>query len=254
MSSFPLPRAPQHMYSKWFKRVLSSGTFARYTILWVGSQLECRFKSDNLAENIGPHHVFVLKKGSSYGYAVIDNSDQVYRLPKKYFTACFPGVQYSSIPEDNMITLQITKKDKIKIPFIPPSFHQQKQLKTTRHKRKRTTYVDDISPDIEKIDFDVTQPTWSVLENRQVRDNPTKRQIMVLLRSLLEHVDRHGGLTLSDPFDGTDVDSIRGDDDKMRTLKTILGFVYYYCRAELGCHVTPKLDNTALQAWVGNLS
>ena len=116
MSSFPLPRAPQHMYSKWFKRVLGSGTFARYTILWVGSQLECRFKSDNLADNIGPHHVFVLKKGSIYGYAVIDNNDQVYRLPKKYFTACFPGVQYSSIPADNMITFRSPRRTKSRSP------------------------------------------------------------------------------------------------------------------------------------------
>ena len=58
---FPLPRASQQCYSKWYNTVVDTGALNGYKILWVGSQLACRFKSESIHDNVGPHNVFILK-------------------------------------------------------------------------------------------------------------------------------------------------------------------------------------------------
>lgn len=251
---FPLPRAPQHSYTKWYNHTVKGGTFNKYTILWVGSQLDCRFKSDTLAEKIGPHHVFILKKNQTFAHVVIDNTDTIYKLPKKYHTACFPGIQYNSIPKNNMIDVQVTKRKKIKLPFIPPSFLQQKKAKTSRTKRRRTQSTDDVSQ-IENIDFSKQHPTWHVLTNDQIRNDPLKKDIMLLIRSIINYSHDTTSFNITNPFsDITSVDDIRGDENKLKKLKNIIGFIFYFCRSELGVHDKISLSTNLLEEWIGDLN
>ena len=251
---FPLPRAPQQSYTKWYNHTVKGGTFNKYTILWVGSQLDCRFKSDTIAEKIGPHNVFILKKNQTFAHAVIDNTESLYRLPKKYYTACFPGIQYNTIPKSNMVEVQITKRKKIQLPYIPPSFLQQKKMKTSRVKRRRTQSTDDVSQ-VENIDFNKEHPQWHVLTNDQVRNNPLKKDIMLLIRSVIHFAYDTNSFEVKDPFsDISSIEDIRGDESKLRKLKNIIGFIFYYCRSELGVHDKVALTTNVLEEWIGDLN
>ncbi len=253
-TQFPLPRAPQQAYTKWYNKTITGGTFNKYTILWAGSQLECRFKSDTLGEKIGPHNVFILKKNSVFAYAVIDNTDSIYRLPKKYYTSCFPGIQYNTIPKDNVMNVRITKKRSMRLPFIPQSFLQQKKLKTNRAKRKRSNSSD--ANMVERIDFNKNHPQWHVLSNEQVSKSSTKRELMLLIRSIIAHSCNNASFELADPFDDiSSVDEVHGDENKMKRLKLIISFLYHYCRSEIGCSSTPNdVHPTLVQTWISELS
>ena len=81
---FPLPRATQECYTKWHNFTVKTGALRNYTILWAGRELECRFRSDNVKDVIGPQHVFILKLNKTFEYAGIDSTDSIYLLPKKY--------------------------------------------------------------------------------------------------------------------------------------------------------------------------
>jgi hypothetical protein len=254
-AAYPLPRAPQQAYTKWFNKTVSGGTFNRYTILWVGSQLECRFKSESINEKIGPHSVFILKKNHTFAYAVIDNTDTLYRLPKKFHTSCFPGIQYHTIPPNNRMKVQITKKKSIELPFIPQSFLQQKKVKTNRSKRKRSN-SSDTNQQLENIDFSKRHPTWHVLTNDQLKSNPLKRDIMMLIKNVMDYSCNNSSFELNDPFhDISSVQEIKNDEGKMRALKSIISFLYHYCRSELGCHNIPQsIQPTSLQKWISDLN
>lgn len=89
-SNYPLPRANQECWTKWYNHTITHGALKNKTILWVAQELPCRFKSEQVKDIIGPHHVFILKLNDTFSYGVIDETETMYRLPKKYYTACFP--------------------------------------------------------------------------------------------------------------------------------------------------------------------
>ena len=101
MSHFPLPRASQECWTKWYNHTVESGALKNKTVVWAAQELPCRFRSDQIKDVIGPHHVFILKMNERFFYALIDSSETIYRLPKKYYTSCFPGIQYSQVPKNN---------------------------------------------------------------------------------------------------------------------------------------------------------
>ena len=68
--SFPLPIASQEHYTKWFKYNIKKGSFKKYTIVWVGKQLDKRFKSD-VSPDILPENVFICQKKDNYEYILI---------------------------------------------------------------------------------------------------------------------------------------------------------------------------------------
>lgn len=252
--AFPLPRAPQHAYTKWYNHTVRGGTFNRYTVLWVGTTLDCRFKSETLGDTIGPHNVFILKKNSSFAYAVMDNTDTLFKLPKKYHTACFPGIQYNSVPKNNRIRVQMTKRNSIELPFIPPTFLQQKKSKGSRLKRKRSQSSDATSQ-IEQIDFSKRHPMWHVLSNDLVKDVPIKKEILVLIRSMMNYAIQNTSFNLKDPFlDIYNLDDIKGDENRMKTLKIIVSFIFHYCRSEFGCSDVNLSDTISLQSWIAMLN
>jgi len=246
---FPLPKASQQYYTRWFHRTVPSGQLKDYKILWVGVPLSCRFASD-LKDVVTPENVFILKKNTSFAYALIDSMDQVHRLPKKYFTICFPGVQISSVPENNMIKIQLTRRQSINVPYIPDAFLQSKRQKTSRVKRKRSHSISTTDSGVENIDFDTKVPEWHILGNEQNRESPVKREILVLLRSIIDFADTNHAMRLPDPFEGCEsLSDIKNDEGKTRSLKVIASFISHYCRAELGCHSKFDIDFNTVQSW-----
>lgn len=257
-TAFPLPKATQESYSKWYSHtVSSSNNLNKYTILWVGQELPCRFKSDSISDIIGPHHVFILKKNSNFAYAVIDNNETIYRLPKKFYTSCFPGVQYNSIPPNNRVKMKITNGTVVELPFIPNSFLQQKQNKTTRSKRKRSASIDEsVTSSVENIDFSTSPLTWTVLQNQQISTSPIKQEIMMLIRNVIEFTDNNDSFILKDPFEliGS-IEEIKSNEQLMCKLKTVISFIYHFCRAELGCFTRQDTKTSRiLQSWIGELN
>ena len=152
--SYPLPRASQEQYTKWFKKKVERGIFKEYSILWVGTELPCRFRSEDLKTIISPQHVFIVK-GDVFEYAVVDSTDTFFRLPKKFYTYCFPGVHYSNIPQDNKMNIQLTKNTNVTLPFIPDSFAEQKRNKCGR-KRRKVFHVEN-----DEIDFFYSTLFWN---------------------------------------------------------------------------------------------
>lgn len=251
---YPLPKASQEHYTRWSNHTVSTGALRGYTVVWVGVPLTCRFKT-NLKDYIGPKNVFILKKKSVFAYGLIDSLDQVMRLSKKYYTTCFPGVQIASVPENNLVTIKLTRRQSVEVPYIPAAFLLQKKQKTTRHKRKRTNSSSDtMTMDVEHIDFSAPVPTWHVMNNEQNRNMPYKQHILTLIRSLIEFSDANDHHLFTDPFEGCGTAAdLQFDETKVKALKLITSFLYHYCRSEIGCPVQFAMDRGTLQSWTARL-
>lgn len=254
MTSFPLPRAPQEYYTQYYNKVLKKGVFTNYKIVWVGQPLPCRFRSDTVKTLLAPQHVFILKLKTDFEYGLIDNSDTAYKLPKKYFTSCFPNIQLSSVPENNCMKVKITRKY-VTLPYIPQSFLDQKKAKGSRKRRRMYTNTDTSTiQGTEQIDFNRSFPTWHVIGNDQNADNPVKKEILHLIRYLV-HVTDETDFKLLDPFDNIEsVNDLKNDKETITKLKTILGFVYYYCRSELGLSFINKEYPKNVKEFVASLN
>ena len=252
MSSFPLPRAAQQYYSEFFEFKIKKGTFKNYTIQWVGVPLTCRYKSESINDVIGSHSVFILQNGDMYEYAVYDSSKTFYRLPARFFSTCFPGIQQSKIPANNRVKIKISKDKTIIVPFIPASFLTLKQGKTKRTKRKRSNQKISVS-NRERIDFSTTHPEWRILSNVNVQSNTFKRELMILIRALTKRNDENLNFEVSDPFlEITSLEELKKSEKHIKLLKVVLGFVFHYCRTELGCPMEPK--TTSVEEWIEGLN
>ena len=151
--------------------------------------------------------------------------------------------------------VQITKRKSIELPFIPQTFLQQKKVKTNRSKRKRSN-SSDTNQQIENIDFNKRHPTWHVLSNAQLKDNAIKREIMMLVKNVMDYSCNNTSFELSDPFsDISSIEEIKNDENKMQSLKIIISFLYHFCRSELGCNTIPQnIQPTSLQKWISDLN
>lgn len=246
MYNFPLPRASQECYTKWYNYTVKSGALKNTTVLWAAQELPCRFRSDSLKNIIGPHHVFILKLNEKFYYGIIDCTKTVYRLPKKFYTSCFPGIQYSQVPKNNRIQVKLNEKQSMLLPYIPESFLEQKRTKTTR-KRRRT---DSENNEIETINFNEPVPEWNILgvEN-SVESN--KDDIMHLIRSIILYNDSNENFNLKNHFDGLSVKTIQSDDKLREKMKIIISFIYYYCRNNLGFFKQrDPISISDLQSWL----
>jgi hypothetical protein len=240
--TFPLPRSSQEHYSKFFQTTIKKGILQGFIIQWVGCPLPCRFKSEQIKTIISPQHVFIMKSNTddTFEYALIDNRGHAFKLPKKYYTMCFPSISLNSIPKDNRFEIQITKRKKMRLPFIPDSFLEQKKQKTNRKRRKMYHTVE--SPPtqtVESIDFTTTTvPSWHVLQNNSFSDKPVKKEIVQLIRSIITVTD-NSAFTLQDPFeDVQSIQELKTKEQLQEKFKTIVSFLYHYARAELNIHPT----------------
>ena len=76
--NYPLPRASQECWTKWYNHTIEYGALKNKTILWCAQELPCRFKSEQVKDVIGPHHVFILKLNKQFFYAVIDATETIF--------------------------------------------------------------------------------------------------------------------------------------------------------------------------------
>ena len=102
----------------------------------------------------------------------------------------------------------------------------------------------------DKIDFDEVYPQWHVLHNYQNKDDSLKKQIMLLIRSLVKHADTNINYTLKDPFESIqNINDIKNNKEFLTTLKIIVSFIFNYCRSELGI-VNEKILYTTMSEWI----
>lgn len=246
MFNFPLPRASQEHYTKWYNHLVTSGALKNKTIVWAGQELPCRFRSDTVKDIIGPHHVFILRLNDTFHYAIIDCTETVYKLPKKFYTACFPGIQYTQVPKNNRIKVKMNENQTIILPYIPDSFLEQKRTKTTRKRRR----MDSEANEIESIDFNASVPEWTILDH-STEPESNKDCIMHLVRSLVEYNDTNENFSLVNPFEGLKLKDIQDSDVLREKLKTAINFIYHYCRDELGMHKKREdIPISDLQLWL----
>ena len=255
---FPLPRSSQENYSKFFQTTIKKGALQGYVIQWVGAPLPCRFKSDQIKNIISPQHVFILQsdKEDIFEYAVIDNRGNACKLPKKYYTMCFPSISLSSVPKDNRFEIQITKRKKIRLPFIPDSFLQQKRMKINRKRRKMYHNVESPHTEsVESINFNIPHiPSWHVLQSQSTQGESVKKQIVQLIRYIIKKTD-DSSFVLKDPFeDIQSMDDLQNKEEFHQKLKIIVAFIYHYARSELNIHpYVPNLLKNA-EEFVANLN
>ena len=96
-------------------------------------------------------------------------------------------------------------------------------MKTSRVKRRRTQSTDDVSQ--VEILILIKNIQWHVLTNDQVRNNPLKKDIMLLIRSVIHFAYDTNSFEVKDPFsDISSIEDIRGDESKLRKLKNIIGY------------------------------
>ena len=122
---YPLPIASQENYTKWFRHKIKKGNFKNYEIVWVGKQLKQRFKFANVS--VESENIFICKLNDKFEYILIDVDQNIYKLPKKYYTTCFPGIQHNNVPKNNRIEVNVSEKIKVLLPFIPQSFLESKK-------------------------------------------------------------------------------------------------------------------------------
>lgn len=246
MTEYPLPKASQEQFSKYYKQRVKRGTLSKYEIVWVGNPLPCRFKSEETKSVLSAQNVFIFKKDNKFEYGVIDSSNTTYKLPKKFFTICFPNIGISSVPENNRYVMQLSQKSKQILPFIPDSFLEQKKLKTNR-KRRRMYHNIESQPveDVESINFaKKIVPSWYALQVEDSENVLIKKEIVHLIRYLVRFTDT-SAFELHDPFENlTSLQDLKNNAESMHTFKIILSFVYHYCRRELGLHTNVDMSKS----------
>jgi hypothetical protein len=251
---YPLPRASQKLYTEWFNQKVSRGVLENYTVVWVGQPLSVRFRSGLVKDEIGKQHVFIVRNGDMFEYAVVDNSNTFNKLPKKFYTTCFPSINISNVPPNNVMSVRIAKKT-IELPFIPNAFLLQKRQKTSRKKRKVSSPpVEEISS-VEHIDYNISYPTWTILDNNDIHGDVLKTNIMILIREIINKADISSHFCITSPFDSIKtLDELKSSPMHVERLKTIISFIYAFCRAELGCfNLTRALDTKVVEEWIEDL-
>ena len=148
------------------------------------------------------------------------------------------------------VKFKLSGRRTIELPYIPESFLEQKRTKTSR-KRRRS---DVKSSDIEDLDFSVTTPEWTVLgEKKEPEGN--KDDIFHLIRSVIAYSDKNENFDLKNDFENITVEQIQNSDELREKMKTVISFIYYYCRGELGFfQERPPISISDLQLWLSALN
>jgi len=242
--SYPLPRAPQECWTQWYNKYVEYGSLKDKKIVWVGMKLPCRIKADDVKSVVGPQHVFIVKCETNFEYAVMDSTESMHRLPKKYYTTCFPGIQYSNVPKNNRCVVKLTKKKTVELPYIPDSFLEMKRSKSTRKRRRSES----TATDLESLNFNLDAPEWKVLGDT-ADSVSNKDELMHLIRSVIYYSDSNEAFDLKNEFENITVKNMK---DIQRTkMKNIISFIYHYCRDELGIYrERPPMSITDLQSWL----
>lgn len=229
---FPLPKPTQDSFSRWYMKKIDN-----MDIVYPGSMLSCNGKHRQLKKMLKPEHVFIMRDDAGcFFYYLLGNDNVFVRLTKRYYTVCFNNIQLNRVPSDNRITVYLTTKTCVELPFIPDDFLKQKRTRrtpSTRGKNKR----------LKKQQVYVKQENnepfrgWSVCDDEHTLEQQplSKATLFQTIFSVLKH-DKD----IPHPFqDKYNLDDILNDPTSIHTLKTIIAFVKHYATAECGMLETP---------------
>ena len=206
---FPLPQAPADIIHKWQgTRLKGVDQLTGYVIVWCGVP----FRGKLTRDSVKPEHVFVLKQGDQFKYALHDDNG-FFELYEKWYSKCFGRVE--NIPTNNTITMCIGGSY-IDLPFLPPPLFNRR-VSTKRRKKSH------------RIDYKNVYPTWKHVQGEGVHFEVAKQ-----FRDIFNRADA-GEITLRDPFEGyASMDEIKRSKTGKLAFQTVAGFVYYHCRDNLG--------------------
>ena len=205
---FSLPEASAETVKKWQGMVIEGHSLTGFSISWCGEPFEGTISKSN----VKPMHVFVLRQGDFFKYAVHD-SNGFKEIPEKWYSKCFLKVK--DIPSENLVTVCVNGSF-INLPFLPHSLFNRK----TSAKRRKKSH---------NVDHTVVYPTWKHVDGGSIHFKVARA-----FKSIFDRADANE-LTLQDPFEGyADMDEIQATKTGRSAFKTVAGFVYYHCRDNLG--------------------
>ena len=78
---------------------------------------------------------------------------------------------------------------------------------------------------------------------------------MILIREIINKADISSHFCITSPFDSIKtLDELKSSPMHVERLKTIISFIYAFCRAELGCfNLTRALDTKVVEEWIEDL-
>ena len=72
---------------------------------------------------IKPKHVFITQTAEGiFKHRLLGNENVFSNLPKRLYSVCFPKIHVSAVPENNRITIPISDKSELTLPYIPDGF------------------------------------------------------------------------------------------------------------------------------------
>ena len=221
--SFPLPPPTQNRFTEWFRKTVPN---TDEIIVYPGEQLPCSTRSRTLKKIIKPKHVFITQTpDGTFRHRLYGNENVFSNLPKRLYSVCFPKIHVSAVPTENRISIQISDRTELTLPFIPDEFYAQKVAKAERHvqpenrrtKRRRTQSTPVTNPNYRG---------WATLRSRAQNNN--KYELLGRIRATLDVLDTKHVIP-HNPFAQCD-DSFDGVED---ALATVIQFVYHYARGEM---------------------
>ncbi len=206
---FPLPEAPDEVKKKWQGVHLKGlDQLTGFHIVWCGTPANGWLTR----HSVKPEHVFVLKRGDQFKYAVHDDGG-FQELQEKWYTKCFGRIE--TIPSKNLITINVGGVY-IDLPFLPQSLYNRKMSTKKRKKKHRIAHA-------------TTYPTWKHVEGDTIH-----LKVASEFKDLFDRADA-GEITLQDPFEGyMSMEELKKSKTGKMAFRTVAGFVYYHCRDNLG--------------------
>lgn len=232
MAEFTLPLLTQDDFSSYYGKQVPRIDGIVETIVYPGQRLSCSSRSRNIKNYVQPHNVFITKieKDGTFQHRLCGNDNVWSILPKRLHTACFPKIHIGSIPTDNRVRLQLTDTIFEVLPYIPDDFYKVKQIKAERPRKPVTRRVKRQRLNENQSKEHLKYIGWFVsgIEEQREELGIPKEKMMSHLKHIMDQISASDTI-VDNPFD-----RVKSPIDLSEQFKTIIQFVHYYCREELG--------------------
>ena len=205
---FPLPEACPSTLKKWQGVVIEGYGMSGFSVAWCGEP----YKGTMSKSSLKPKHVFILRNGDYFKYAVHDAAG-FKEIPEKWYSKCF--LKVSELPSENIVTVCVNGSF-VDLPFLPHSLFNRKMSA----KRRKKSHA---------VDYSVVYPIW-----KHQKGDTVHFKVAKAFKDVFDRADANE-LTLQDPFEGYEsLEEIQATKTGRTAFKTVAGFVYYHCRDNLG--------------------
>jgi len=247
MDKFPLPAITQERFTEYFSKFVPREDGIQEEIIFPGEPLPTNSRSRSLKKIVKPKHVFVtrVKSGNQYKYyhRLLGNDNIYSFLPKRLHSVCFPKIHLGSVPSNNRISIKISDKHTVELPFIPDDFFKQKQNKSERPSNKPLTRRNVKRPRTNSYKNNenkyISYSGWAIfgMDNETDDNNLKKSLLFNQLQNFMDYADDEN-IVVPHPFENTQDSS-----QNIQMLKNIFQFVYHYARDELRMRKIEKDTN-----------